>query len=69
MQFKLKFIDFQKSNFANWGLNFKPKVIVKQTTPQWPNFLNWVTQSGLDLNLRDCQLNAKDMELFAFAIG
>jgi hypothetical protein len=54
MHFKLKFIDFQKSNFANWGLNFKPKVIVKQTTPLWPNFLNWVTQSGLDLNLRDC---------------
>lgn len=69
MHFKMKFIDFQNSNLANWGLNFKPKVIVKQTNPAWPNFLNWVSQSGLDLNLRDCKLNNKDMELFAYAIG
>lgn len=69
MHFGLHFLDMQGSNFANLGINFKPKNIVKQTNPTWPNFLHWVTKSELDLNLRDCKINAKDMELFAHAIG
>jgi len=51
------------------GINFKPKNIIKQTTPAWPNFLKWVTQNVLNLNMRECLLTAKDMELFAYAIG
>ena len=31
--------------------------------------LHWVTKSKLDLNLRDCKITQKDMELFAYAIG
>jgi len=69
MHFNLQFLDFQGSNFNNIGVNFRPKNIVKQTNPTWPNFLHWVTKSKLDLNLRECKINAKDMEIFAHAIG
>jgi len=67
--FKLAYLNFQGGNFASIGINFKPKTIVKQTNPVWPNFIHWVTKSKLDLNMRDCKLNHKDMELFSFAIG
>ena len=42
MYFKLKFLDFKNSNMTNIGVNFKPKVIQKQTEPVWPTFFTWV---------------------------
>lgn len=69
LTFGLKFLDMQGGNFGNFGINFRPKNIVKQTNPTWPNFLHWVTKTKIDLNLRDCKINSKDMELFAHAIG
>lgn len=69
MHFKLKFLDTKGSAFTNIGHSFKPKTIVKQTNPVWPNFIHWVTKSKMDLNLRECKLVKNDMELFAHAIG
>lgn len=43
MHYALKYISMRTSELANLGHNFKPKNIIKQTNPVWPNFLHWVT--------------------------
>jgi len=67
MHFGLEYLDLQSCKLTNFG--FHPKVILKQKTPVWPNFLKFVTQHDIDFNFRRCGLVQKDMEIFQYALG
>lgn len=48
---KLDFIDFGHSDWSNVGATFRPKQILQQKEPVWPDLLHFLTHTPLELNL------------------
>jgi hypothetical protein len=51
---KLEYLDFDSSILKELGTGFKPKTIVKATTPDWPVFLHFMTLLPFEVNMRNC---------------
>ena len=57
------------SKLTSYGANFRPKVILAQVVPEWPDFLTFMSTSNLVLDFGDAKFCHKDMELMAYAVG
>lgn len=63
--FKLKFFNIRGCSIAG-ALTFNYKNILKMQVPEWPLILKLVTQTDLILNMKKCDLKAKDMETIGY---
>jgi hypothetical protein len=66
---KYMFIGGQYSKLTTLGHSFKPKYILAQLMPEWPDIFTFMSSSSLVLDLGDAKFGHKDIELVAYTIG
>lgn len=69
LHFALEFLSVGGTRANLSGFPFRPKTILLQPRPEWPDFIRLASMSEFILDAATCKYNAKDMELIAHAIG
>jgi hypothetical protein len=66
----LKYLDLKDCQIGQPSPNFKLKDYEIKTDPQWPSLIEFLGRMDLEsLNLRDCQINHKSIELVSVALS